>query len=123
MSKDSSWRRGTGFYSCNKHLVEIFCKGIAFRNKRLNCIISVLDTQIRYQCQCLTLCLALFLLGRVGLYWGCTLSVDTVLSTFVYCWKPVIDGGFSGFRNQPGDELKGLFTCFHLGYEKTASWE
>lgn len=54
---------------------------------------------------------------------GCALAVYAVLNTFVYCWKPVIDGGFSGFRNQPGDELRGLLICFHLGYGKTASWE
>lgn len=56
---NSSWRRGTSFYSCNKHLVEIFffCpdimaqlsrEEIAFRNKRLNFVFSVLKTQVRY---------------------------------------------------------------------------
>lgn len=60
------------------------------------------------------------LLGGKG---GCALTVETVLNTFVYCWKSVIDGGFSGFRNEPADELRGLFMCFHLGYGKTASWE
>lgn len=54
---------------------------------------------------------------------SCALAVHTVLNTFVYCWKPVIDGGFSGFRNQPGEELRGLFMCSHLGYGETASWE
>lgn len=35
-------------------------------------------------------------LGRRGIY---ALTVYTVLNTFLYCWKPVIDGGFSGFGN------------------------
>lgn len=77
MSNNSSWMRGTGFYSCNKHLVEIFCKGMAFRNKRLNCILSVLETQMRYQCRCLTPCLAVFLVGR-----------GVVLSQFIQCSTP-----------------------------------
>lgn len=68
------------------------------------------------------------LLGGKG---GCALTVYTVLNRFMYCWKPVIDGGFFdggfcdggffGFGNQPGDELRGLFICFHVGYGKTAS--
>lgn len=60
------------------------------------------------------------LLGGKG---SCALTVYTVLNTFLYCWKPVIDGGFSGFGNQPGGELRGLFISFHLGCGKTASWE
>lgn len=75
VSNNSSWRRGTGFYSRNKDLVEIFCRGMAFRNERLNCILSVLETQMRYQCWCLTQCLAVSLVGR-----------GAVLSQFIRCW-------------------------------------
>lgn len=59
------------------------------------------------------------LLGGKG---GCPLAIETVLNTFVYCWKPVIDGGFSGFRNQPADELRGplrLWKGCYLGITLT----
>lgn len=52
VSNNSSWRRGTGFHYCNKALVEIFCKGMAFRNKRLNCILFVLEAQVKYVWHC-----------------------------------------------------------------------
>lgn len=55
---NSSWRKG--FLLMQNHLVKIFffhpdimaqlsCKEIAFRNKRLNYILSALKTQVRYQ--------------------------------------------------------------------------
>ena len=71
---NSSWRRGTSFYSCNKHLVEIFCKEIAFRNKRLNCVLSVLKTQVRYQ-----------LVLVFDSVFGSLLGGGVVLSQFIQC--------------------------------------
>jgi len=71
---NSCWRRGTSFYSCNKHLAEIFCEEIAFRNKRLNYVLSVLKTQVRYQ-----------LVLVFDSVFGSLLGGGVVLSQFIQC--------------------------------------
>lgn len=74
MRNNSSWRSGTSFYSCNKHLVEIFFREIAFRNKTVNCVLSVLKTQVRYQ-----------LVLVFDSVFGSLLDGGVVLSQFIQC--------------------------------------
>lgn len=121
MRNNSSQRRSTCFYSRNKHLVEVFCREIAFRNKRLNCVLSVLKTQVRYHLVLVFDCVWQSSWG--GWVCVCFLSLYSAQHVCVLLEANYYDGGFSGFWHQPGYELRAPLICFHLGHGRTARWE
>lgn len=98
-----------------------FSAEIAFRNKRLNCVLSVLKTQVRYH-----LVLVFDCVWQSS--WGCVvcvcfLSLYSAQHVCVLLEANYYDGGFSGFWHQPGYELRAPLICFHLGHGRTARWE